>query len=164
VIVAGVYDMPFGRGRAMMANANRLVDGILGGWTLSSTFNFNAGAQLAFGGAYEMVGDPSQNVPAGYAFNPDAFAALPAYTPTAPVRTFPGVSAPNFWNSDASLAKTFPLTERWKLQFRMEAYNLTNSIMFAPADASFGDSSFGQMNLSQSNGGRTLQYAARLNF
>ena len=164
VIISGVYDMPFGRGRAMMANANRLVDGVLGGWTLSSTFTFDAGAQLAFGGGYLMVSDPSQNVPAGYAFNPDAFASLPPYTPTAPYRSFPGVTAPNFWNIDASLAKTFPITERWKLQFRMEAYNLTNSIMFAPADASYGDSSFGQMNLSQANGGRTLQYAARLNF
>jgi hypothetical protein len=46
----------------------------------------------------------------------------------------------------------------------MEAYNLTNSIMFAPADANFGDSSFGQVNLNQSNTGRTLQYAARLSF
>jgi hypothetical protein len=148
----------------MMANANRLVDGILGGWTLSSIFTFNAGAQIAFGGGYEVVGDPSQNVPAGYAFNPDAFATLPPYTPTAPVRTFPGVTAPNNWNINSSLAKTFPITERWKLQFRMEAYNLTNSIMFAPADPSYGDSSFGQTNLSQSNLGRTLQYAARLNF
>jgi hypothetical protein len=164
VIVSGVYDMPFGRGRQMMANANRLVDGVLGGWTLSSNFIFNAGAQLAFGGGYLMVSDPSQNVPAGYAFNPDAFANLPPYTATAPYRSFPGVTAPNFWNVDASLAKTFPITEQWKLQFRMEAYNLTNSIMFTPADANFGDSSFGQMNLNQANVGRTLQYAARLNF
>ncbi|HEX4166593.1 MAG TPA: TonB-dependent receptor [Bryobacteraceae bacterium] len=163
-IISGVYDIPFGRGRAMMANANRLVDGMLGDWTLSSTFTFNAGAQISFGNGFEVVGNPAQNVPAGYAFNPAAFETLPLYTPTEPVRNFPGVTAPNFWNIDASLAKTFPITERWKLQFRMEAYNLTNSIMFAPADANFGDSSFGQVNLNQSNTGRTLQYAARLSF
>ena len=163
-VISGVYDLPFGRGRAAMANANRLTDEILGGWTLSSTFTFNAGAQISFGNGYEVIGNPAQSVPAGYAFNPAAFATLPLYTAQAPVRNFPGVTAPDFWNIDASLAKTFPLTERWKLQLRMEAYNLTNSIMFAPADASFGNSSFGQANLSQSNAGRTLQYSARLTF
>ncbi len=163
-VISGVYDLPVGRGRSLLAGANRLVDGVLGGWTLSSNFTLNAGAQLAFCCAYQVVSDPGQNVPAGYAFNPAAFKTLPAFTPQAGTRNFPGVSAPTFWNVDASLAKTFPIMERWKIQFRMEAYNLTNSIMFTSANTSFGSSSFGQANLNQGNAGRTLQYAARLNF
>ena len=165
-IISGVYDLPFGRGRLMLANANRLVDGVLGGWTLSSTYTLNAGAQIAISGSYVMNGDPSQNAPMGYAFNPNAFKVLPAYTERTAPRSFPGVTAPVFWNIDASLGKTFSLTERWKLQFRMESYNLTNSIRFAPANNSFGSTTFGELNQGLANNtfGRTLQYAARLSF
>lgn len=165
VVISGVYDLPFGRGRTLLGNANRLVDRVLGGWTLSSTALLNAGAQIAFGGSYVMVGDPSQNVPKGYAFNPKAFAALPSYTERTAPRNFPGITAPVFWNVDASLGKSFTLTDRWKVQLRMEAYNLTNSIRFASPNASFsGSSTFGLANQSLAAFGRTFQYSARLSF
>jgi hypothetical protein len=164
VIISGVYDLPFGRGRSMLGNANRLVDGALGGWSLGSIFSINGSGRLAFNGAYAMAGDPAQNVAQGYSFNPAAFVSLPAYTAQPAIRTFPGVSSPIQWNVDANLSKTFPITEKLKLQFRMEAYNLTNSLMWRPADSNYGDSTFGQANVQQSNVGRTFQYAAKFIF
>ncbi len=164
VIVSGVYDLPFGRGRAMLSNGNRVVDSFLGGWSLGSIYHLNGGGRLAFNDGYQVVGDPAQDGPAGYAFNPQAFVSLPPYTGQIPPKTFPGISSPTQWNIDANLSKTFPIRERFRLQFRMEGYNLTNSIMWQPADTSYGDSSFGQANLNQSNTGRTLQYAAKLIF
>jgi hypothetical protein len=38
-----VYELPFGHGRAMLANANRIVDGILGGWRLSGILTWTSG-------------------------------------------------------------------------------------------------------------------------
>ena len=164
VIVSGIYDLPFGHGRSMLSNANRFVDGAFGGWSLGSIFNVNGGGRLAFGGAYQAVGDPAESVPAGYAFNPSAFDTLPAYTAQTGPKTFPGINGPMQWNIDANLSKSFSITERLKLQLRMEAYNLTNSIMWQAPDANYGDSTFGQPNLLQSNVGRSLQYAAKLVF
>jgi hypothetical protein len=46
----------------------------------------------------------------------------------------------------------------------MEAYNLTNSVVWANEDNGYGDSTFGEKNLSQNNIGRTLQYSLRLTF
>jgi hypothetical protein len=39
----GIYDLPFGRGKAMMKNANRIVDGVLGGWKVSGILTFTTG-------------------------------------------------------------------------------------------------------------------------
>ncbi len=39
----GIYELPFGRGRSLLRNANRVVDGILGGWKVSGILTFTSG-------------------------------------------------------------------------------------------------------------------------
>ncbi len=39
----GTYELPFGRGRKLMSNANRLLDGILGGWKVSGILTWTSG-------------------------------------------------------------------------------------------------------------------------
>ncbi|MGH9325262.1 MAG: carboxypeptidase regulatory-like domain-containing protein [Terriglobia bacterium] len=165
-IVSGIYALPVGHGRRWLTHANPLLDGLLGGWSSSSIFSITSGQPLNFGygNPFVLTGSPTQNVPQGYAFNPAAFANSPAYTPFAGPSVIPGVDGPVQWDIDAQLTKSFPLPHEMNLQFRVEAYNLTNSIMFAPADSGFGDSTFGQMNLGQSNLGRTIQYSLRFSF
>lgn len=41
-----VYELPFGKGRKYMASANRLVDGVLGGWRVNGIQTLNAGIPL----------------------------------------------------------------------------------------------------------------------
>jgi len=43
------YDLPFGRGRKLMSNANGFVDALLGGWTLSPTLRWQSGTPFSFG-------------------------------------------------------------------------------------------------------------------
>jgi hypothetical protein len=38
-----IFDLPFGRGRKLLSNANRLVDTTIGGWTLTSLFRLQGG-------------------------------------------------------------------------------------------------------------------------
>jgi hypothetical protein len=46
---------------------------------------------------------------------------------------------PNFWNLDSGMGKNFQLTERFKLQFRVEAFNMLNHPNFLnPRNASSG--------------------------
>jgi hypothetical protein len=38
-----IYELPFGHGRAMMRNANRVIDGVLGGWKVSGILTYTSG-------------------------------------------------------------------------------------------------------------------------
>jgi carboxypeptidase family protein/TonB-dependent receptor-like protein len=50
--------------------------------------------------------------------------------------------ASNYWNVDFGMIKTFAVTEKWKLQFRMEMFNALNHPNFDnPRDASTGSPS-----------------------
>ena len=42
-LTTAVYELPFGRGRHFMANANRFADAVLGGWRLSNIFLLQSG-------------------------------------------------------------------------------------------------------------------------
>ncbi|HVN04191.1 MAG TPA: TonB-dependent receptor [Bryobacteraceae bacterium] len=55
-ITTAVYELPVGKGRKYMANANRFVDGVLGGWRLSNIFLIQSGP---FETPYFSDGDPS---------------------------------------------------------------------------------------------------------
>lgn len=164
VIISGIYDLPFGRGRKMMNSVNRWVDGALGGWSISSVSSIDSGKPLRFGGNYLMTGNPAQGVQPGYAFNTSVFGNIPQYQAFAGPLVFPGVDGPVQWNIDGRLSKSFRIREGMNLQFRMEAYNLTNSVMWTNPDTSVGDQSFGQLYTGQSNIGRTLQYSLKFVF
>jgi hypothetical protein len=52
--------------------------------------------------------------------------ALPAFG-TLSTMNRANVPGPNFWQLDLALTRIFPITERHRIQFRAEAFNLTNS-------------------------------------
>jgi hypothetical protein len=160
---AGTYNLPFGRGRRLLSQANRVVDGVLGGWSLSSLTTINSGAFLRFGQA-QVSGNPiiQDPTPARW-FDTSVFTVLPSYTRRTNPWQYEGLTGPRNWNVDATLSKRFRLTERARLEFRMEAYNLNNS--FIPSDpvVAITNASFGK-SVNQANKGRELQYTARLQF
>jgi hypothetical protein len=89
--------------------------------------------------------------------------ANPTYVPRTNPILYGGLTGPPYRELDATFGKQFNLTERIKLEFRMEAYNLTNSIMWGNPGATVGSATFGLIT-SQSNIGRFVQYTGRINF
>jgi hypothetical protein len=61
-------------------------------------------------------------------------------------------------------AKEFPLTERWKLQLRGEAFTLANRPIYRPASTTFTDVNFGKLSIEQQNFPRNIQVSAKLTF
>jgi hypothetical protein len=161
--LSGVYEFPLGKGRRWGANWNPVVDGVLGGWSTSFSYEYYSGEFLRFGGLLAN-GDPViDEQTRERMFNTDAFQQLPAFTRRQNPWQYDGLTGPNFRNLDATLAKQFSLTEKLKLEFRMEAYNLTNSFMAGGVETNQQSSRFGQITGQRSAYfGRQLQFGGRL--
>ena len=59
--------------------------------------------------------------------------------------------------------KNFAISERFNLQVRGEAFNITNTPIFSGPNMSFGSTSFGVIS-GQANGARQLQVALKIYF
>ncbi|MCP5115470.1 MAG: hypothetical protein GY953_31980, partial [bacterium] len=79
--------------------------------------------------------------------------------------SFDGVLGPGQKNLDLNVAKFFKITERFKLEFKMEAYNVSNTFTGRNPSTSVTSSTFGRVTL-QARGvrGREFQYNIRLHF
>ena len=91
--------------------------------------------------------------------NPAAY----AYGDTPGAGAF-GLFTPGFWNEDVSVTRQFAITERFKLDFSADAFNLTNVVAFSgPASLDINNANFGRIG-SQQNSPRSLQLALKLHF
>ncbi len=73
--------------------------------------------------------------------NPAAFAA-PAVGSYGNLGT-DAVRAPGFWEWDQALTREFAVHEKQRLEVRVEAYNITNSVHPGSPGVSLGSSTFG---------------------
>ncbi len=183
----GSYAIPFGRGQAFGTNANRIVDLLAGGWTLSSTAivysglpitifsndNSNTGTYTARANQYRQLRQVNRSPQNWFGTDPSAVpcgatddgtcaygAQLPTSFGTARVGT---QRAPGFEQVDSSLFKDFHLTETQQVGFRADAYNVMNLVSYGNPDNSVNSKTFGQITSSR-NGPRTIEFSAHYNF
>jgi hypothetical protein len=93
-------------------------------------------------------------------FNTSCFAAQPLYTYGNLGRNV--LHGPGRENLDLAIHREFVVKERTRLQFRAEAFNLTNTAAFGAPGASFGSGTFGVIN--SAGLGRNIQLALKLLF
>ncbi len=122
------------------------------------------GVSGMFGDRPNVVGDPNQRAPHTVSqwVSRSAFQRL---DPVANAGQFGNerrnsVNGPAFGSLDASLNKSFTLTEKTRLQFRAEAFNVTNHVnLIVPVD-DINSPVFGQITEAQAP--RILQFALKL--
>ena len=174
------YDLPFGKGRSLLAD-NGWLSAALTGWqtygivTLQSgrpftvallpeIDNSNTGrSSLGFGAndRPDVVGNPnvSHHTPDQW-FNPAAFAFSPRGTFGNAGRNI--LDGPGVQNINASIVKNTKLKESVDLQFRAEAFNLFNHPNFDLPDNFLGSPTFGRILSAQSP--RHIQFGLKLLF
>ncbi len=181
---SGTYQLPFGQGHRWAAKANRVVESVIGGWTVNYIYTFQSGNPFSVGcpvattanfGCYANI-NRGVNPYAGphnvsQWLNPAAFSQPAAATAVgqSDYSVLGGdpqqVRGPSFHNIDFSLFKNFRINETTKLQFRGEAFNATNTAQFGmPGQLNWNNSVNFSAITSLRNTARRLQFALKLYF
>ena len=168
------YELPVGKGRKFLSDANGLTNALLGGWQINGIVSILSGRPFTpqYSSADiaqqrpDIIGDPYANVPAGLAFNPAAF-VRPVATPSDP--TLFGnagrniLTGPWFNSTDVSLMKNFRVTERAKIQFRWEVFNVFNNTNFQVPVFQLDNANIGTYTQT-ANENREMQFALKFIF
>lgn len=169
----GIYELPFGRRRTFLANANKVVDGFIGGWSMQGIYQYQTGAPINWGNVLH-IGD-IKDIPLSSSersverwINTADFNKVPAEQLLWNVRTFPlrlnGVRQYGFNQWDLSVFKNFAITERIRFQLRAEAQNALNHAMFNPPNVAPTNTLFGQVTATQFPEARRITIAGKLSF
>jgi hypothetical protein len=188
-LLTGLYQLPFGKGRPFLSNANRFVNGAIGGWQLSTIILAQSGPFMTAVDSNPLDSQSNLNElnrflsirpdqigscnlsnpqPTGY-FNLSAFTLTPAgagRTGNAGVGTCIG---PPTTAVAAGLSKVFPIYERLRMRFEATFTNIFNHPNFLQPQ-SMDISSPGVFGVTQTvqgaeNGGnRVGQLSLRLDF
>lgn len=140
--ISAVYELPFGRGKKFLNDG--ILASVLGNWQVNAFFTAYSGKPFTITSSASSLNAPGSNQLADQVKNT---VTINGYSPTAPyfdVTAFAPVTAARFGtatvnslrgpggaNLDMSLFRTVGLTNTVKLQFRAEAFNITNTPHFA---------------------------------
>ena len=168
------YELPFGKGKPVFGSANRLANGVIGGWQLQGIMLFRSGvpytvtmsrdvANTGVGGQRpNRIGSGKSDSPTlAQWFNPADFVAAPNFTyGNSGLR----ILSPDILRTvDFSLFKQFQIAERSRLQLRWEAFNLPNTPSFAAPSSTLDTATVGRVT-STATAPRQMQVALKLTF
>ena len=175
-VFSSTFAIPVGKGHKYLKNLPSPLNFLISNWTTNSITTWQTGQPFTVTvGSFDaltgisnrrpnLVGDPRQNVPDGFAFNPAAFAAPPAgFLGNVGRNTLRGG---NYYNSDFGVLRTFGLPflgENRNLQFRAEFFNIYNNVNFTLPVTTLTSSAFGRYT-SNATAPRVIQFALKFNF
>jgi len=165
--ISFLWELPFGRHSAGWKSA------VLGGWQLNSIISYATTTPLT------AFADPATCNCPGFTPFANAIGApfvnsnLTVLNPASFAAPAPGtfgnlnrgaLGAPGFSNANMSLFKNFRIHDRYNIQLRGEAYNLSNTAHFAPPVNNVNLPDFGQQVATLTGTGRQFNLGFRFMF
>jgi Carboxypeptidase regulatory-like domain/TonB-dependent Receptor Plug Domain len=177
---AWVYTLPFGKG-GKFSSGNSVVNALIGGWNLNGVLSFNSGTAFDAGSGKDQAQTGNYNYGNGYGYERANLVGSPYPSGKGPAEwinvssfqlpaldTFGDLGRDSLrsdWykNLDLSIFRQFPITERFRAEFRFEMFNATNTPVWAIPVTSMEAPNFGTVT-STANTARQLQFALKLYF
>jgi hypothetical protein len=147
------------------------------GWRLSGIYRWSTGSYMTIVSGLDraligdtrgagtqrpdqVLGDPYGSLSLTNYLNPSAFAqpTLGTFGNMRPAN----IVGPGFWQFDMAMSRTFQLAEGHNVEFRGEAFNLTNSLIKKNPTTNLNSNTFGQINTS--GDARIMQFVLKYVF
>jgi len=177
-VLTAIYELPWGPGKRWMNDS--LLGKIVGGWQLSGLFNAQSGVPLNITGNGTLLNTPGNTAfpdlngsntvlgglgPGQLYFDPNVY-TLPAAGVQGNMKRNSGPEGPGFWQLDTSLFKRFSVGGSRFAEFRVDAFNTTNSVRWGNPGTGYSvatGNTFGQ--ITGTNGSqRSLRFGGRFVF
>jgi Carboxypeptidase regulatory-like domain/TonB dependent receptor len=177
-VLSTVYELPFGPRKPWLNDG--MVSRILGGWQVSGLFVAQSGQALTIGGNGTLLNTPGNSAfanlngentvlgglgPGLLYFDPTVY-SLPAAGVQGNMKRHSGPEGPGFWQLDGALFKRFQISDSKYAEFRVDAYNVTNSVRWANPNTGFSTATgnnFGQIT-GTTGSQRSIRFGGRFAF
>ncbi|MDZ4802624.1 MAG: carboxypeptidase-like regulatory domain-containing protein [Bryobacteraceae bacterium] len=168
---SGIYELPFGKGRHFGAKMNKYSNFVVGGWQISGAYQLQSGQPIGWGNI-QLIGDPNTLVlPSDQRntdrwFNTSIFNRNSAEVLASNLRTFPfrfsNVRLDKQRRLDFSLNKSFPITEKVRMRFRGDVFNVENTPVLRGPNTDPVSGAFGRITAQEPP--RSFQFSLNLQF
>ena len=176
-VSTGVYELPWGPNKRWLNEG--LLASIIGGWQVSGIYTAQSGAPLTIGGN-ALLNTPGNTGfinlngdnkvlgglgPGNLYFDPTVY-SLPAAGAQGNMSRNSGPEGPGFWQLDGSLFKRFAVGGGRYAEFRVDAYNVTNSVRWGNPNTGYSvatGNTFGQVT-GTTGGQRSIRFGGRFVF
>ncbi len=177
-----LYELPFGRGKALLADSGPALNGLLSGWTLSGDFHYATGipmritANVYYPGINNVYSDivPGCDISEHYNgqvggtyFNPACFVNPPFGEFGNAPGYLAGLRNPGLATEDLGVSKSSRFGEHYNLRFYFQMFNVFNRHGVAGPNTQIGTAGFGEVLAQDLNGlpvARVGQFGARFSF
>jgi hypothetical protein len=154
--VTYVYGLPFGRGKQFGNSISPIADNLIGGWTVSGVTWFRSGAPLLMTASNSGLLPHNSGQRANYNcaspvnprtvsqwFDTSCFSQPSGFVFGNAGVAQGGIYGPRYLSFDMSFAKAVHFTERIRLQFQAQFFNIFNRVNYQPPDTNVSDGTFG---------------------
>jgi Carboxypeptidase regulatory-like domain len=149
------YDLPVGTGKKFLGSTSRAVNTVIGNWSVNGILTLRTGQPYTISGT-NCLGNWGKCMPDFVGSSPNLAPSsgrspgtngqwfdITGYTVAAPLTGgslgLQSNTGPPTRTLDFSIFKDFRLTERFRVQFRSEFYNIANTPQFSTPDANLSD-------------------------
>jgi hypothetical protein len=185
-----VYELPVGKGKALLPGAGKVLNGLVGGWELSAIVQYQAGLPLIFttsssplagawnGGVRINIASAANMKASGFStsnfslantagssntyLNKADFSDVQALSLGTAAYAYSAARAFPTRSENIALAKNFRIREKVRMQLRADALDALNRHTLGGIVTNVTNALFGQV--TSVSGNRTVQVAARLDF
>jgi hypothetical protein len=177
-VMTAIYELPVGPGKPWLTEG--MTSKILGGWQVSTVFVAQSGTSLGITGNGTQFNTPGNTAyanlngdhvvlgglgPGKLYFDPTVY-SLPTPGTQGNITRNSGPEGPGFWQLDGALFKRFQISGSKYAEFRVDAYNVTNSVRWGNPGTGYNvaaGNTFGQIT-GTSGSQRSVRFGGRFVF